>query len=91
MPEQDFVALINAIDGASFAKEKLALVQDACKFHFFTTGQVIAVMEEMSFGKDKVAAAAMMHRKLVDPDQFFKVYEHLDFESDKKKLRDQTR
>lgn len=89
MPDQDFNSLLSAIKKASFSKEKLDLVDGACQYHFFSTHQVIRVMEEMSFGKDKVAAAAMMHARLIDPDQFFKVYEHLSFDSDKEKLRRQ--
>lgn len=87
MDAKSFSALLKAIDDASFSRDKLGVLDEACKFHLFSTSQVIAVMDALSFSKDKVEAAAMMHARLVDPDQFFQVYSHFDFEGDKAKLR----
>jgi hypothetical protein len=44
-------------------------------------------MEELSFSNDRVELAAMLQGNVADPDQFFQVYSHLPFESDRDALR----
>lgn len=83
----DFQRFLEAVDQAPFANEKLALVTEACQHHLFTTQNVIAIVEEMPHTSEKVEAAAAMYPRVVDPQNFFQVYEHLPFSSDRDKLR----
>jgi len=49
---------------------------------------VMQLLGHFSFADGKVEAAKAMHPRLVDPENFFQVYEALPFEADRKKLRE---
>ncbi len=87
MAAEAFDALIASLEAESFAKGKVRLVREAAAHHAFSVAQVKRVMTQFSFADGKVEAAALMHPKLIDPENFFQVYGQLKFESDKRKLR----
>lgn len=76
-----------AIEQASFSKDKLAVLRSASRERAFTSEQVLTLVRGFSFGNDKVEAAALLHPKVVDPENWYVVYGAFDFESDKRKLR----
>ncbi len=82
-----FAELTADIKKAAFADAKVALVRDAVAYHHFTVDQVVTVMGLLPMGGDKVEVAAAMHPRLVNPQDFFKVYKHLAFSSDQDDLR----
>jgi hypothetical protein len=82
-----FADLLRALEAESFAKGKLRVVKQAARHDHFSVEQVRQVMRQFSFADGKVEAAAAMHRRLVDPENFFQAYEELSFEADKNKLR----
>ena len=82
-----FAELVEEVKDASFSTDKIARIRSACEFHQFTSSQVVQIVNVMSFGKDKVEAAVLMHSRVVDPDSFYKVFKHLDFKGDRQDLR----
>lgn len=88
MPADRFEALIKALGAEAFSKGKLRVVRQAAAHNHFSVAQVTKVMRQFSFADGKVQAAAAMHPKLVDPENFFEAYKELSFEADKKKLRE---
>ena len=82
-----FADLTADIKKAPFADGKLDLVRDAVAHHHFNVDQVVAVMQLIPMSSDKVEAAALMHPRLVDPQDFFKVYKHIPFSGDQDALR----
>ena len=87
MSKQSFSNLLQAVEGEGFAKGKLRVIREAAGGNFFTVLQLRTLMRKFSFADGKVKAAAALHPRLVDPSNFFQVYQELNFDSDKKKLR----
>ncbi len=80
-------AIETALEEESFSDAKLALLQEISLQHSFDVAQVKELLEAFSFGDDKVEAAALLHPRIVDPENWFQVYEAFDFETDKEALR----
>lgn len=85
-----FTTLLNTLGAEAFPKGKLRVVKQAGRHDHFSVDQVRRVMRQFSFADGKVQAAATLYPKLVDPQNFFQVYEELDFEADKNRLRELT-
>ena len=85
--EADFAGVLQAMESAPFADGKIAVLRDAAVHRWFTVAQVRRVMEEMPFSKDQVEAAALLHPKVLDQENWYRVYEQLTFESDRQELR----
>jgi len=81
-------SLLGAVESESFSDSKAAVLRDACRANFFTVDQAVTLVSLFDFGDDKVEAAAMLHPRLVDPENFYRVYAVFDFDSDKEELRE---
>jgi hypothetical protein len=88
MAPDRFEALLKAMEGNNFDEAKLQVIREAAGYNRFSVEQVKAVLEHFSFADGKVEAAKALHPRLVDPENFFQVYELLPFEADRKKLRE---
>ncbi len=87
MTSSDFQKLLSALKSESFEKGKLRWLQGTVANNNFTVDQAKKVMRIFSFANGKVQAAAMMYDKILDKNDFYKVYEELTFDSDKEKLK----
>jgi hypothetical protein len=87
MKPDSFNALVSAVKSASFDDDKVAVVQGAARNNWFTSAQVASLVAIPSFGDGKVEVAVACWSKIVDPENNFVIYQKLDFDSDKDKLR----
>ena len=87
MEASAFSSLLKAVQAESFGKGKLSRIHEAAAGNFFTVAQLRSLLAKFSFEKEKVDAAAALHPRLVDPGNFFQVYQDFTFESNKKLLR----
>lgn len=78
--------LVHAIDQASYSNDKLAVLRDAARYAWFDTAQVMTLMDRFSFSADKVKAAALLYPRVLDPNHFYQVYQHLTFSSARQQL-----
>ncbi len=83
----DFNRLFAAVDGESFSSEQLQVLGQAAADRWFSVDQVISLMGIFSFGKDQVEAAALLFPRVVDQQDWYRVYGVFTFDSDKDKLR----
>lgn len=83
MADRDFTALVAAIEKESFSSNQVALVNTAAGSHWFTIDQVGQVMDALTHSSDKVAAAKLLRPRVLDPQNAWKLSEHLTFSSDK--------
>lgn len=88
MDHRFFGELLNRLKELSFGKDQLAYLKDASRTSYFVTEQVRQVMRVLSFGADKVEAAAIMYPSVLDKENFYRVQDELTFESDRDKLRE---
>lgn len=77
----------SAVDAGSFSRDQLDTLRSAARDRYFTVDQVRQVMGWFNFGKDKVEAAAILHPHVIDSSDWYQVYSSLNFESDKRALR----
>ncbi len=83
----DYARVLQAIEGEWFDDGKLVLAKEVAKGRFFTVSQVLGIVELMTFSDAKVDIAVFLHRRTVDPENFYLVYQSMTFSSDKDKLR----
>lgn len=83
----DHGRLLAAVENEAFSDAKLIVLREAVAYNWFTVDQVVAFMGAMSFGKDKVEAAAVLHPRVIDLENWYRVYGALTFDSEKEELR----
>ena len=88
MSPADFAALQSAVDHESFSDGKLRVITTAAAQQHFTVAQLGALVDRLSFSKDKLDAVAALKDRLVDRANAFQLYGHFSFEADKKKARE---
>ena len=87
MDSSQFARLRESVGDASFARERLRLVESAAEHNFFTANQVVVLIRLADFETTKIAMAAMLYPRVLDVQDWYRVYDALTFESSKKKLR----
>lgn len=88
--DAEFGMILGAVQRASFSDDKLHVLSSAARGRYFTTMQVAQVMGAFSFSSDKVDAASMLYPSVVDPQNWFLIYDHLTFSSDREELARRT-
>ncbi len=76
-----------AIEGESFGDGKVAVLRAAAAGNWFTTDQVIELLPLFAFSDDRVEAAVVLYPRVLDPENWFRVYGAFDFDSDKDEVR----
>lgn len=87
MSERDFTSLAHQIGQASFADDKLALVQTAMTVNHVTVAQVVQLMQLASFDDTRVEIAAACAPRVLDGERWFEVYGALSFSASRDTLR----
>ena len=85
--QEQLQTIESALEEESFSDARVELLREITQHHAFEVSQVTALLEAFSFGDDKVEAAALLHAQVVDPENWFQVYEAFDFDTDKEALR----
>lgn len=81
-------ALSESLRQASFRNDKMRVLRLAAPQYYFTTDQVRQLVEHFSFSSDKVEAIAMLHPRLVDPENTHTLFGLLPHASDRRKLEE---
>ncbi len=91
MNRTDFAQLRKSIADASFARERLRLVESAAEHNFFTVSQVVVLVRLADFETTKIEMATTLYPRVLEVKDWYRVYDALTFESSKKKLRKRVR
>jgi hypothetical protein len=83
----DFAQLLKSLEDASFQGEKVRIVEMAVKGKYFSVKQVGKLMDKFDFSAGKLKVVELTAKKLTDADKSYKILDHLEFESDKKKAK----
>jgi len=83
MSDSSLTALLAAVDKASFADDKLDVVQTAAKSNWFTIAQVGRLIDAMDFGDGRLGVVRACKDRVVDPANAFQLGEHFDFSSER--------
>ncbi len=87
MPPAAFATLRGAIQTESFSDGKLRVLRSALTDHRLSVEQAAQILPLFDFSSDRVEAACAIHPRLVDPENFYRLYSAFDFESDKEEVR----
>ncbi len=90
MSEAELDRVLAALANEWTDDARARLLLDLARGRRFTSRQVLRVMELFTFGTSKVDAAAALHPRVVDPHEFFTVYEGLEFRSHRDDLRERV-
>ncbi len=82
-----FDRILSSVQRESFSDQKLAILRSAAMDHRFTSAQAARLMDAFDFGQDQVEAGAILYPAVVDPENWYQVYEVFDFSSDADALR----
>ena len=66
--------------------EKRTNIARAGMRHLFTVDQVVSLMELFAMADDQIGVATTLYRRIVDPENFDKVYAALTFDTDRRRL-----
>lgn len=72
----------------SFDKGKIGMISSQAKHTDFTAKQIKTLMDILDFDNARVELGQLLYPICVDKENFYLVYDALDFESNKRKLRD---
>lgn len=84
----EFQKMVKRVTAASFADDQLEVVTAAAKVNYFTVDQVVALMKACTFEDTKIDVAAHLFSRIVDPNNWYLVYDGFTFSSSKKTLRE---
>lgn len=75
-----------SLHDASFRDDKLRVIRAAAREHHFSTAQARTLTEALAFGKDRVEVLALLHPRLIDPENFHTLFSLLPHGSDRAAL-----
>lgn len=87
MTTADFGALTVQVERASFASEKLGLIQAAAAANNFTVAQVTQLMQLAAFDDTRIEIAVTCAPRVIDGQRWFEVYGALSFSASRDALR----
>lgn len=85
--KSDFADVLQSVENAWFDDGKLEVLRDASAHRWFTVVQVKTLVAQFSFSDAQVDAAAMLHGRTLDVENWYRVYDSLTFDSSKRELR----
>jgi len=85
--KNDFKNVLHAVDTEWFDSGRMEVLQSAIGDRWFTVAQVETLVGKFSFDSYQVDAAAMLHGRTVDLENWYRVYDSLTFSSSKRELR----
>ncbi len=84
---KDFTNVVRSMEMEWFDNGKMEVLRSAAGSRWFTVAQVKALVDQFSFDSYQVDAAAMLHGRTVDLENWYRVYDSLTFSSSKRELR----
>lgn len=86
MDNQTFEMYLEAFKKFSFTSEKMSFLREQMHIQHFSSAQAATLMEQLAFDSDKLEFAKMVYPKIIDPQNFFLVYEKFSFSSTREQL-----
>lgn len=85
--DADVVALTEFMSAKNFAEDQLAAVKTASNRTWFTTAQIVTLMQAATNEDTKIEIAAMLYASVTDPHNWYLIENGLTFSSSKQTLR----
>ena len=90
MDDSQFNGVLNSYMNEHFTSDQLKVLDRVIDSgNLFTVDQTMTLMRKQTFDSDKIKVAVKMYPAVYDKQNWYKVYDLFDFNSDKKKLEEQ--
>jgi hypothetical protein len=86
MPENDFRLFLLTIDNQKFESDKITVIREAAVTNYFMIGQLIQLLEKLSFDDDRIKVIELVYPAILDRENSHLLYNFLNFSSSKEKL-----
>lgn len=84
--EAELYRLTEAVEDATWGDDQVDLISGLARGRHFTCEQVLALIEPISFSDDRLDAVQALRSSIVDPQDFYVLYEAFPFSSDRRDL-----
>lgn len=88
MDDATFTAFITKMKDKSMDNQKLDFLKSTMKNNWFTTDQIMQMLQTLSMESNKVELAKMIWHKTTDKGSFFKIYDAFTFSSSEKSVQE---
>lgn len=82
-----FDALKRAVRTESFPRDQLRVIASAAPAHWFLTEQVRELLAQFTFPRDRLEAARLLRPRILDVENYYRLYASFEFPSDKAQLK----
>ena len=86
MSDDKLKEFLGRLDNAIGSDDKMGLIRAAAASFFFTCDQVGVLVDALAFSQNKVDAAALLFPRVVDPENFDRVFDHIPSSSSREEL-----
>ncbi len=88
MDDANFSTFLTKLKDKSFDNQKTDFVKSTMKNNWFTSDQVLQILQTYGFENNKVDLAKLIWHKTTDKGNFFKIYEAFTFSSSEKSVQE---
>jgi len=81
MNQADFMQLIGVIGSKTFESTRSSIARQALQNNYFTSGQIVQLLEVFTFESTRVEMAELAYERVVDPNNYYLVFDAFTFES----------
>jgi len=86
-----FSRLLESVRRAPFPNDRVLLVESASREQLFRVEQVRALVELGTFAEPKLQIAVLLYPRVLDPENWYRVYELFPFSAEREQLRERVR
>jgi hypothetical protein len=87
MSDASLGELMRAMSRESFPRDRLRVMEQAASVNWFVVGQVQQLLKQFEFPKDRLQAVRVLKPRILDTENYFKLYGSFEFPSDKAELK----
>ncbi len=85
--ERELQRIMSAMSREPFGEDKMNVLEDAVGNNYFTVNQVLQVLPQFQFSKDRLQAVRVLWTRVLDRQNAFQLYNAFQFSNDKAELK----
>ncbi len=86
-----FSQIWSATEQAAFDEDKVNVIREHCRAHFFSLRQAVLLIETISFSQNRKEALIALYPQVVNPDEAEELFQLLDNDQDQRNARQQLK